>query len=107
MELSTMQARLTITIPEDLRRRAKAQAAAQGTTLSQDIRKRLEEFAPDWEALEDAEDLRVWPRRSKPGSPRARKSCGLGPKSMPSSTPFRTQCEGQRTAANRFGRNPV
>jgi predicted DNA-binding protein len=54
-----MQARLTITIPEDLRRRAKAQAALEGTTLSQVLRKRLEEFAPDWEAIEDAQDLRA------------------------------------------------
>jgi predicted DNA-binding protein len=59
MELSTMQARLTIRIPEDLRRRAKAQAAVEGTTLAQVIRKRLEEFAPDWEAIEDAQDLRA------------------------------------------------
>ena len=59
MVLSTMQARLTITIPEDLRRRAKAQAALEGTTLAQVIRKRLEEFAPDWEAIEDAQDLRA------------------------------------------------
>jgi hypothetical protein len=40
-------------------RRATAQAAAKGTTLSQVIRKRLEEFAPDWNAGEDAEDLRA------------------------------------------------
>jgi predicted DNA-binding protein len=59
MEPSTMQARLTITIPEDLRRRAKAQAALEGTTLAQVIRKRLEEFAPDWEAIEDAQDLQA------------------------------------------------
>jgi NADPH:quinone reductase-like Zn-dependent oxidoreductase len=58
-ELSTIQARLTITIPEHLRRRAKAQAALEGTTLSQVIRKRLEEFAPDWEVIEDAQDLRA------------------------------------------------
>ena len=54
-----MQARLTITIPEDLRRRAKAQAALEGMTLAQVIRKRLEEFAPDWEVIEDAQDLRA------------------------------------------------
>ena len=54
-----MQARLTNTLPEDLRRRAKAQAAAEGTTLSQVIRTRLEEFAPDWEAIEDGADLRA------------------------------------------------
>jgi predicted DNA-binding protein len=59
MEPSTMQSRLTVTIPEDLRRRAKAQAALEGTTLAQVIRKRLEEFAPDWEAIEGAEDLRA------------------------------------------------
>jgi predicted DNA-binding protein len=59
MEPSTMQARLTITIPEDLRRRAKARAVLEGTTLSQVIRKRLEEFASDWEAIEDAHDLRA------------------------------------------------
>ncbi len=31
----------------------------EGTTLAQVIRKRLEEFAPDWEAIEDAQDLRA------------------------------------------------
>ena len=39
-----METKLTIKLPEELRRRAKAQAAREGTTLSQVIRERLEEF---------------------------------------------------------------
>jgi predicted DNA-binding protein len=54
-----MDTRLTIKIPEDLRRRAEARAAMTGTTLSQVIRERIEEFAGDWEAIEEAEDIRA------------------------------------------------
>jgi hypothetical protein len=31
----------------------------EGTTLAQVIRKRLEEFAPDWAVIEDSQDLRA------------------------------------------------
>lgn len=54
-----MEAKLTIKIPEDLRRRAKARAALEGTTLSQVIRERLEEFAAGWDAIEEADDVRA------------------------------------------------
>ncbi len=40
-----METKLTIRLPVELSRRAKARAALQGTTLSEIIRKRLEDFA--------------------------------------------------------------
>ena len=42
-----------------LRRRAKARAALEGTTLSQVVRERLEEFAAGWDATEEADDARA------------------------------------------------
>ena len=54
-----METRLTIKLPEELRRRAKAQAAREGTTLSRVIRERLEEFAAGWDAIEEADDVRA------------------------------------------------
>jgi predicted DNA-binding protein len=54
-----MQAKLTITLPKDLHQRAKAWAALKGTTLTEVLRKQIEEFAPDWEAIEEAEDIRL------------------------------------------------
>jgi predicted DNA-binding protein len=54
-----MGSKLTIKLPEELRRRAKARAAMEGTTLSQVIRERLEEFVAGWDALEEAEDIRA------------------------------------------------
>jgi hypothetical protein len=54
-----METKLTVKLPEDLRRRAKARAALEGTTLSQVIRERLEEFAAGWDAVEEADDVRA------------------------------------------------
>jgi predicted DNA-binding protein len=54
-----MKTKLTIKLPEDLRRRAKAQAAREGTTLSRVIREPLEEFAAGWDAIEEADDVRA------------------------------------------------
>jgi predicted DNA-binding protein len=54
-----MDSKLTIKLPEELRRRAKARAAMEGTTLSQVIRERLEEFVAGWDAIEEAEDIRA------------------------------------------------
>jgi RHH-type rel operon transcriptional repressor/antitoxin RelB len=45
--------RLTVFIPDELHRRAKAEAALQGTSLSAVVRHALEEF------LEDAEDVAI------------------------------------------------
>ena len=59
MSASTMVTRLTIKIPAELRRRAKARAAQEGTTLTQVIRDRLEEFAAGWDAVEEADDARA------------------------------------------------
>jgi hypothetical protein len=56
---AVMEAKLTIKLPEDLRRRAKARAASEGITLSDVIRQRLEEFAAGWDALEEADDVRA------------------------------------------------
>lgn len=54
-----MDAKLTIKIPEDLRRRAKARAALEGTTVSGVVRERLEEFAAGLDAIEEADDVRA------------------------------------------------
>lgn len=55
----SMETRLTIKLPEELRRRAQERAALEGTTLSQVLRERLEEFAAGWDAIEDAADARA------------------------------------------------
>ncbi|MFQ5796534.1 MAG: DUF6290 family protein [Candidatus Bipolaricaulia bacterium] len=52
-----MTAKLTIKLPEDLRRRAKAVAALRGETVSDVVRAALEEYVT--EALEEAEDVRA------------------------------------------------
>ena len=44
---------LNVLVPDDLRKRAKAAAALQGTSISEIVRNALEEF------LEDAEDVAV------------------------------------------------
>ncbi len=52
-----MEAKLTITLPETLRRRAKAVAALRGETVSDVIRESLEAYIA--EAFEEAEDIRA------------------------------------------------
>lgn len=52
-----METRLTIKLPEDLRRRAKAVAALRGETVSDVVREALEAYIA--EALEEAEDVRT------------------------------------------------
>jgi predicted DNA-binding protein len=52
-----METRLTIKLPEDLRRRAKAVAALRGETVSDIVREALEYFIA--EALEEEEDVRA------------------------------------------------
>lgn len=54
-----METRLTIRLPEELRRRAQERAASEGTTLSQILRERLEEFVAGWDAAEEVEDVRA------------------------------------------------
>jgi LDH2 family malate/lactate/ureidoglycolate dehydrogenase len=54
-----METKPTIKLPGDLRRRAKARAALEGTTVSEVIRQRLEEFAAGWDAIEEADDVRA------------------------------------------------
>ena len=52
-------AKVTVTLPDELRRRAKERAAREGTTLSAVVRERLEEFAEELDLAEEAEDVRV------------------------------------------------
>jgi predicted DNA-binding protein len=52
-----METRLTIKLPDDLRRRAKAVAALRGETVSDIVREALENFIT--EALEEDEDARA------------------------------------------------
>lgn len=54
-----MATKLTVLIPEELSRRAKARAALEGTTLSAVIRAQLEDFAAGLDVLEEAADLRA------------------------------------------------
>ena len=52
-----MEAKLTINLPDLLRRRAKAVAALRGETVSDVIREALEAYVS--EAFEEAEDIRA------------------------------------------------
>lgn len=54
-----MGAKLTIIVPEELRRRAKARAAIEGKTLSDIVRAKLEEYAAGLDAYEEADDIRA------------------------------------------------
>lgn len=54
-----MEVKLVIKLPESLRRRAKARAAMEGTTVSDVVRERLEEYAAGWDAIEEANDVRL------------------------------------------------
>jgi predicted DNA-binding protein len=54
-----MTTKLTVILPAELSRRAKARAALEGTSISAVVRKHLEEFAAGLDLLEEAEDLRV------------------------------------------------
>ena len=52
-----MLAKLTVALPEDLRRRARAVAALRGEAISDVVRSALERYVE--EALEDLEDTRA------------------------------------------------
>ncbi len=51
-----METKLTIKLPEELRRRTKAVAALRGETVSDVIREALQDYIAD--AMEEAEDVR-------------------------------------------------
>jgi predicted DNA-binding protein len=57
MTTTAMTVKLTIKIPEDLRRQAKAVAALRGETVSDIVRTALEKYIV--EALEETDDTRV------------------------------------------------
>jgi predicted DNA-binding protein len=52
-----METKLTIKLPEELRRRAKAVAALRGETVSDVVREALQDYIAD--AMEEAEDVRA------------------------------------------------
>ena len=54
-----MKTRVTVTLPAELGRRARERAAREGTTLSQVVRRELEEFAAEADLIEEAEDART------------------------------------------------
>jgi predicted DNA-binding protein len=55
-----MNSRLTINIPADLRRRAKARAVLEGRTLTDVIRERLEEYAAGLDDQTLATEFAAW-----------------------------------------------
>jgi hypothetical protein len=57
--MHTVATKLTIKVPEDVGRRAKARAALEGTTISAIVRKHLEEFAAGLDLIEEADDIRA------------------------------------------------
>jgi predicted DNA-binding protein len=57
MTTTAMAVKLTIKIPEDLRRQAKAVAALRGETVSDVVRTALEKYIA--EALEETDDTRA------------------------------------------------
>jgi len=52
-----MEVKLTVKLPEDLRRQARAVAALRGETVSEVVREALAEYVT--QTLEDAEDTRL------------------------------------------------
>jgi predicted DNA-binding protein len=52
-----MSVKLTVTVPDELRRRARAAAALRGETLSDVVRTSLEQYIEH--VLEDADDARL------------------------------------------------
>jgi predicted DNA-binding protein len=53
----TTDIRLTVLVPDDLRKRAKAAAALQGTSLSAIVRQALEDFLEEVEDVAEAEEV--------------------------------------------------
>jgi len=51
--------KLTVTLPDDVRRRAEARATREGTTLEAVVRERLEEFADELDLADEEEDIRA------------------------------------------------
>jgi hypothetical protein len=54
-----MNTRVTVTLPAEVSRRARARAAREGTTLSAVVRSQLEEFAAEVDLAEEADDVRL------------------------------------------------
>jgi 3-hydroxyacyl-CoA dehydrogenase len=53
-----LNTKLTINIPQEISRRAKARAALEGKTLTEIVRQSLEEYGRGLNLLEEADDLR-------------------------------------------------
>lgn len=54
-----MNTKITINIPQEISRRAKARAALEGKTLTDIVRQSLEEYGRGLDLLEEADDLRL------------------------------------------------
>lgn len=54
-----MNTKLTINIPQEIGRRAKARAALEGKTLTDIVRQSLEEYARGLDIMEEADDIRL------------------------------------------------
>jgi predicted DNA-binding protein len=54
-----MNTKITINIPQEISRRAKARAALEGKTLTEIVRQSLEEYGRGLDLLEEADDLRL------------------------------------------------
>jgi len=54
-----MNTKLTINIPQEISRRAKARAALEGKTLTDIVRQSLEDYARGLDLMEEADDIRL------------------------------------------------
>jgi predicted DNA-binding protein len=54
-----MNTKLTINIPQEVSRRAKARAALEGKTLTEIVRQSLEDYARGLDLMEEADDIRL------------------------------------------------
>jgi predicted DNA-binding protein len=54
-----MNTKLTVNIPQEISRRAKARAALEGKTLTDVVRQSLEDYARGLDIMEEADDIRL------------------------------------------------
>ena len=54
-----MNTKLTVNIPQEISRRAKARAALEGKTLTDIVRQSLEDYARGLDLMEEADDIRL------------------------------------------------
>jgi predicted DNA-binding protein len=54
-----MNTKLTINVPQEVSRRAKARAALEGKTLTDIVRQSLEDYARGLDLMEEADDIRL------------------------------------------------